>query len=308
VVKGVTAFAEKDNACIKDTGVYLPPAHSYSTSTVDVVLWFHGYYVQNARDLMHPDDAGMDMKLRQAVLDSNKDVILIAPWLGLKSSSSSGRLALDSLGQGDGCQTFLEQALDGIARFQKTLSSGAASSLNLGNLVLAGHSAGGAIMREAAKHLGKLKDKLRECWGFDCFYDDLYPTWIRDNPKPTKYFYFAHGSGGAGSYAFNLMKQVYGTPKKRLGRNGGLPNVFLAPDVDRVAMANDEIAFQTIADIFDWGVVTAGNYTDIRKATDVFLDDSDQTRYWRAILPKLAGHFQCVRDTFGPRIKQSQSL
>jgi hypothetical protein len=173
IVKGTTAFAEKENACILDTGIFLPPNHSFSSSTVNVVLWFHGFYVQNARDLIHPDSSSMDMKLRESIRSSEKDVILIAPWLGLKSSSSSGKLGLDSLGQGDGIQSYLEEVLDGIARFQKTLSSAATSSLNVGNLIIAGHSAGGAQMREASKHLGKYKDKLKECWGFDCFYDDL---------------------------------------------------------------------------------------------------------------------------------------
>jgi hypothetical protein len=308
VVKGITAFAEKENACIHDTGIYLPPGHSFSSSTVNIVVWFHGFYVQNARDLMHPDDAGMDMHLRQSVLKSQKDAILVAPWQGLKSGSSSGKLSLDALGQGNGLQTFLDQVLDGIARFQKTLSSAAASSLTLGNLILAGHSAGGAQMREASKHLGAYQDNLRECWGFDCFYDDLYPGWIKAGGNTRKYLYFAHGSGGAGLYAFNLMKMVYGTPKNPIRDNQRIPNMYLAPAVDRFFTSRDDVAFQSIEEILDWGPAGPNLYNDIRKATDPFLDDGNQSRYWNKILPKLTGHFQMVRDLFGPRISQSQWL
>lgn len=308
IVKGITAFAEKENACIMDTGIFLPPNHSFNNDTVNVVLWFHGYYVQSAKDLIHPANSKMDMKLRESILGSQKDVILIGPWLGLKSDSSTGKLSLDTLGEGDGCQVYLEQVLDGIVRFQKSLSSHSTSSLKIDNLIIAGHSAGGALMRAASKHLGKLKDNLKECWGFDCFYDDLYGAWARENPKPEKLFYFGNGSGGGGLHAFKLMKEVYGTPKKPIQDSKRIPNMKLAPAVDKIYTANDNVAFQSVEDILDWNPYGHNVYMDVRKATDPFLDDNNQTRYWKQILPKLTEHFQVVRDLFGPRIKQSKWL
>jgi hypothetical protein len=308
VVKGTTAFAEKGNAPLRDTGIYLPPNHSFGSGTVNVVLWLHGYYVQNARDLMHPDSDQMDMKLRESVLRSQKGAILVAPWLGLKSSQESGSLNLASLNQGDGCQIYLEQVLDGIVRFQKTLSSQAASSLQLGNLVIAGHSAGGALMRTAAQHLGKFKENLKECWGFDCFYDELYASWARENPQPDKVFYVGNGSGGGGLHAFKLMKEVYGTPKQPVQSGKRLPNTYLAPAVDKVYTANDDVAFQSLADVTDWNPAGPNVYTDVRKATDPLLDGNDHSRYWKQLFPKLTGHFQVVRDLLGPRLKQSRWL
>src|SRR5262249_42488166 len=151
---------------------------------VDVVLWFHGFYVPDVRDLIHPADAKKDMKLRESLRAPKKDVILIAPWLGLSESMSLG-----VLGEGDGCQEYLDQVLDGIARFRTSRGKGAADSLALGNLILAGHSAGGAMMKAAAKHLGGYAGNLKECWGFDCFYDADYGTWSRGNPGPEKVFY-----------------------------------------------------------------------------------------------------------------------
>ena len=99
MVPGYTAFAEKDNACIKDTAIFLPLSHPFDKRVVDVVLWFHGYYVPDVRDLIHPADPKKDMKLRESLRAERKDVILVAPWLGL-----SGNMSLGSLGEGDGCQ------------------------------------------------------------------------------------------------------------------------------------------------------------------------------------------------------------
>src|SRR5439155_10813414 len=94
-----------------------------------------------------------------------------------------GSLDLGELGTGTGCQTYLENVLDGIGRLQKSIAKYATSDLTLGKLILAGHSAGGALMREASKHLGVFKDNLEQCWGFDCFYDDEYPQWIKETPE-----------------------------------------------------------------------------------------------------------------------------
>ena len=164
-------------------------------------------------------------------------------------------------------------------------------------------------MREASKHLGKLKDNLKECWGFDCFYDDEYGQWAKENPGSKKFIYFGNGSGNGGSHAFKFMKEVYGTPKKPIPDHQGLPNVNLAPAVDRIYTANDNIAFQSIEDIQEaWNPYGPNVYRDVRKATDPFLNDKTHTTYWSKILPKLTEHFQVVRDLFGPRIKQSDAL
>jgi hypothetical protein len=302
-VKGVTAFALGDKAPIKNTGVYLPPSHDFERDEVDVVLWFHGFYVHNAKDLMHPADSSMDMQLRQSVLKSGKQVIFVAPYLG-----PTGALDLGKLNAGDGCQTYLEQVLEGLARFGQSRSKGAPESLDLGTLILAGHSAGGAQMRAASRHLGGFKDNLEECWGFDCFYDTLYPDWTRELPNPDKVFYFANGSGGHGSHAFKMMKGVYGTPKNPLGSGGGLPNTYVAPAVDRIYTAQDDVAFESLEDVQDRSAAGPNRYVDVRKATDPLLDDTYQGRWWGKIYGSLTGHFQCVRDLLGPRIMQSAWL
>jgi len=304
VVPGYTAFAKQDDGCAKDTAIFLPLSHPFDKRSVDVVLWFHGFYVPDVRDLIHPADSAKDMKLRESLRAEKKDAVLVAPWLGL-----SGNMSLGALGEGDGCGTYLDQVLGGIARFQKSRDANAADSLALGSLVLAGHSAGGAMMKTASRHLGGYKKNVKECWGFDCFYDAEYESWARENPAPDKVFYVGNGSGGGGSHAFKLMKAVYGTPKKPIKDTQRIPRLNLAPAVDKVFTARDTIAFQPVVeDPDDWNPAGRNVYTDARAATDRYLDDADHTTYWSKLRPKLSDHFQVVRDLFGPRIRQSRWL
>jgi hypothetical protein len=307
IVIGSSGFAQGTPNPMRDTGVYLRPGHEFSRGKVDVILWFHGFYVQNVQDLLQPVDAGMNMFLRESVLNSKKDVVLIAPWLGLKTSSTTGSLGLGALGEGVGCQDYLDQVIAGLVEFRKALSPQASSSLVVENLIIAGHSAGGALMKEPSKHLGTYQERLRECWGFDCFYDNDYSSWCWTNPKPKKVFYFGNGSGAKGAYAYKLMREVYGTLKHPAAKP--VPNTSLAPAVDKVFTANDTYAFQPIQDPDDWGAPGHNPYTDVRTATDPYLkNDDNQAPYWSRIYPKLTEHFQVVRDLFGPRVQQSKVL
>jgi hypothetical protein len=304
MVPGYTAFAEKDNAWGRDTAIYLPLSHSFRKDVVDVVLWFHGFYVSDVRDLIHPVDSGKDMKLRESVRAEKKDVIFVAPYLGL-----SEKMSLGPLGEGNGCEDYLDKVLDGIRRFRKSAGKNAADSLDLGHLIIAGHSAGGAMMKAAAAHLGGYKSFLKEVWGFDCFYDGDYETWSRANPGPEKVFYIGNGSGGGGSYAFDLMKAVYGTPRSPIKESERIPRLKVAPAVDKIYTGNDTIAFQAVVeDPDDWNPAGRNVYTDVRTATDRYLGDADHTRYWSNLRPRLSDHFQVVRDLVGPRIRQSRWL
>jgi hypothetical protein len=66
---------------MKPTGVYLAPKHVSTKNAVDLVLWLHGWYVKDHKQLFHSDEA----HLRDQVLNSGKDAVLIAPFLGQKS-------------------------------------------------------------------------------------------------------------------------------------------------------------------------------------------------------------------------------
>jgi len=297
-----TGFAEKTDG-YPPTAVYLPRRKNDSAGSVDVVVWFHGHLVSSARDLVRPAEAGNDMNLRESVRDAKKDVIFVAPWLGLTHAMDLGLLGKDS-----GCQVYLDMVLAGIAPFQKTHSQSAPDSLSLGNLIFACHSGGGVMMKAASQHLGTYYDKLKECWGFDCFYDEGYPKWSRANPRPAKYWYVGNGSGQGGSHSFEFMKEQYGTPKNPVPEKQRIANTYLAYAVDKVLTMIDSIAFQpVIQDPNDWGI-GRDVYSEVRRATDRYLADANYSTYWSKLVPKLTNHFQVVRNLFGPRLKQSRSL
>ena len=45
------------------------------------------------------------------------------------------------------------------------MSKDASTVLEIGNLIIAGHSAGGALMKDASKRLGTYKDKVKKVLG-----------------------------------------------------------------------------------------------------------------------------------------------
>ena len=91
--------ARKATHCIKPTAVYLPPKREGSGNKFNVVIWLHGFYVRNHKFLFRNDPA----RLREQVRNSNKDVVLIAPFLGFEyavGKSFAGNYSVDDLAHG----------------------------------------------------------------------------------------------------------------------------------------------------------------------------------------------------------------
>ncbi|MFO1350256.1 MAG: hypothetical protein U1F68_06080 [Gammaproteobacteria bacterium] len=161
---GLTLYTKRGSSCIKQTAVYRPPNFS-KTKKPSVVLWLHGYYVPNHHALFRSDRA----RVREQVLASNKDVILIAPFLGYKyglgkdeGTYNGGDLAAAKWGE-----RYLDEVLLALARLDDPTAK---RPLDIQNLVIACHSAGGSSMRNLVGTLGKYQANLKECWGFDCLY------------------------------------------------------------------------------------------------------------------------------------------
>ena len=297
-VQGTTLFAEGKHACTKETGVYLPPNHQDQSDKLNVILWLHGYYVKSVRNLLSPRSV-YETTLRQSVLAAKKDVVLIAPWLGYRDLSG-GSIGLGKLGQGRGCQSYLEEVLAALGDFQGV------RNLRINTLIIAGHSAGGLMMRDAVGALGDLKANLKECWGFDCIYGpaDTWNEWIRVNKIKVKlYFYIANGSNKIS--AVDLIKQVNGTLKKPIFYHSH-QNIFMAPALKAYGTMVDRIAFQPNEE-FQIKFATDA-YEMMRKEVDPLLDDPKPGKYWQKIYPYLKGHFEVVRDLLAPRIQQSPVL
>ncbi|MDQ3331155.1 MAG: hypothetical protein M3552_10955, partial [Planctomycetota bacterium] len=241
------------------------------------------------------------------------DVVLIAPWLGYKYVGG-GSLGLGDLGKGNGCQKYLDEVLKALSRFRRDHAAKAAGNvpgtgeppaLAIESLAVAGHSAGGAMMRDAVAALGDQRSSLKECWGFDCLYDDLWPGWVTSSALSDVKLYMYFAKGIRGSRVIDLWTKTYGTLKKP--RPGGRPrNVFMTPSLKALGTLVDRTAFQTSEEIQK--KTALDDYERLRKAADPLLDSRNPGEYWSKLSSKLKGHFEVVADVFGPRIGQSASL
>jgi hypothetical protein len=318
-VKGTTLFSEGD--VIAPSGVYLPAKHDNKATKLDVILWFHGFYVADyTKHLFGPSTDGRKANLRESVDAAGKDVVLIAPWLGLGDHDKAGNAVGDygSLKRFDmddpkkGLVQYLDEVLGLLAQQQGV------AKLEIGRLILAGHSGGGRRMQIATGTLGSYLGKLIECWGFDCMYSTGrdYGCWADGLPGTAFYFYLGNMSDA--TEFVNFWTYAYGTPAKPEPQ--AMFNVCLAPGVlagfnanlappvkgrsvkikvPALETLNDTEVFQTFAAIKAKTAPT--DYEQVRQ----FLDDKlDNAKGWHAaIKANLKEHYQVVRDLMEKRIR-----
>jgi hypothetical protein len=143
--------------------VYMPPIHNGSATMLNVLLFLHGWYVPSKVAIINSDNC----RPCEQIINSGKDVILVAPWLGYKSGpgKDNGVLQTDNFANTMYGQLFLKAILDALPA-----AAGGPASLDIKNLILACHSGGGVAMRNVVATLGGFKAKLRECVGLDCLY------------------------------------------------------------------------------------------------------------------------------------------
>jgi Putative esterase len=163
---GTSLYSKPQAHRIKETSVYLPPNYR-NTNPLNVVVWLHGFFVKNNRFLFKDDG----VNVRQRVLNSNRNVVLIAPFMGYEyfdqNDKAVGDFSTSALGQGKWGQQYLTEVLKGLANH---IDAKSPPQLEIKNLILACHSGGGTAMRGLVGTLGTFRGALRECWGFDCLY------------------------------------------------------------------------------------------------------------------------------------------
>ena len=100
-------------------------------------------------------------------------------------------------------------------------------------------------MRAATSELGEdlKKNRLKECWGFDCINSEgqIFGTWAAGLPGVSFYFYVVLGSIDYGNFSSHLIF-AYGTPQKP--KKPPMAKVFLAPavnDPDLINVPDDQV-------------------------------------------------------------------
>lgn len=191
---GQTLFSSAKSNCLKPTSVYVSAKHADTDNALDVVLFLHGFYVKNLKFLFHSDPT----RLREQVRDSGKDVVLIAPFLGYEYADGdtfAGDYSVKGLAETDFGERYLDEVLAAMAAFRNPTSP---PDLTVRSLTIAGHSGGGAGIRNLYGNLGKYRAQLKECWGLDCLYgmkaspDDAtfwHDAMLKSDAVPLYFFY-----------------------------------------------------------------------------------------------------------------------
>src|SRR5262249_24441608 len=110
---GGTVLISKGSGWKRPTGVFLPD-HGFvgDHQALTVLLWFHGYFVKDIRSLFYKEDT----KILQAVLDSKKRLVVVAPHLGWHKTKTESDYSASALGGGKTCELYLDQVLGALAK------------------------------------------------------------------------------------------------------------------------------------------------------------------------------------------------
>ena len=222
---GTTLYVEIDLKIVDKFGITAPPVTGIFIpdgyrpgAAVDLILYLHGFKAEaikrQAIDQYWNSQRFPYGALREGANASGRNVILVAPTLG--SHSEAKRLLATG-----GLDGYLSQVLSALAAYGPFRP--AAATPALGSLILACHSGGGWPMRQLAGGSDRALALLRECWGFDCTYnqgdDDFWAGWARTHSNARVYIYYIAGSPTA-RYAESL-------------RNKHVPNAIAEPSRDK---------------------------------------------------------------------------
>jgi hypothetical protein len=206
---GAYQFEGKNKTIPPITGIFLPERFR-PDAQVDILLYLHGHHSEalfsNIREYWnqqrHPQ-----WPFRESLNSSSKNVVLVAPSLGIRSNPGW-------LSEKGGLGNYLDRVLAALRAYGPYNTAGSAPTL--GNLILACHSGGGIYMRLIATSGARYTDRIRECWGFDCLYntgdETIWAQWARSRPNSRLFIHY--GSGGTATRSELLRRQ-------------GVPNVFV---------------------------------------------------------------------------------
>jgi hypothetical protein len=206
----------------QSTGVFVPDGYRVGKA-VDLLVFLRGYDIKRPKTAtsvreywnspQHP--ILKSFLLREEVNKSGKNVILVVPTLG--PFAEAGRL-----NDKGGIQDFLDRVLDGL--WQHGPHARLSQRPMIRHLILAAHSGGGVPLRRITEVMGDdavLKNKLKECWGFDSIYGvkskdaEFWADWAKEHPSTN-------------------VTMFYLFTERQVGKNAKLPVSSSNPAVDRV--------------------------------------------------------------------------
>lgn len=177
------------------TGIFIPSGYNVR-QLVDVLVYLQGHRT-------NPDaawfrgltiDKYWDSKrfprwaLREATNASGKNVVLVAPTLGPHSQGHQ-------FSKRGGLDTYLDRVMAALSTYGQFRTLGRRPEV--GNIILACHSGGGARMLELVTVANKLTSRVRECWAFDSLYGQdievAWYTWARRHPGARLYVHYGSG-------------------------------------------------------------------------------------------------------------------
>ena len=257
------------NVAAQSTGVFVPANYRVG-DTIDLVLFLRGYDINRPKPAtsigeywnspQHP--ILKSFLFREEINKSGKNVILVVPALG--PFSEAGKLK-----EVGGVQEFLDSILDGLLRHGPHV--GRPDRPTIRHLILAAHSGGGVPLRRLAQALGdddKLKDKLKECWGFDSIYGvkdkdaDFWSDWAKGHPgaKVSMFYIFTQKDVGKDAKqpvsASNPLdhREPTGTSfpameLERLARVRMLSNIVVLRETQATTLNHNEVPRTHLADL-----------------------------------------------------------
>lgn len=185
------------------TGIFVPKGYRVGSS-VDLILYLHGHH----KKAPWPPDLTIDRYwskyrywwLRESLVGSGRNAVLVAPTLG--PASESGWLA-----KAGGLERYVDLVRAALGASHGPYQKKAPA---LGSLILACHSGGGAPMLAIAGDPGAYQSKIEQCWGFDCLYnkgaDDQWVDWAKAHRAAKLFVHY--GSGGTETMSKSLAAKA----------------------------------------------------------------------------------------------------
>ncbi len=227
-VPGYTCYVKidlgKGNRQMDMTGIYMPSSFNPKES-FDLIIYLHGnlpgfpgagFKINEYWKAVKPSHG--DLRIREEVNVSGKNIILVAPSLGDYPNSHYNDLSrIDQTKNkvlvAGGLDSYVIKIIGAIQTYilLKRFNGG---KVNLRHIILAAHSAGGNQMMNIATAENPLYGCLvSECWGFDSLYQgergaDIWKAWSQKNPTKKLFIYYLESTKENSCCLFNKAASV----------------------------------------------------------------------------------------------------